>query len=112
MDPVKPGSIVKLPPGTLVPVKYGNDILMVPTMPIFKENALPGCNCPICQDIRKENNQILSDIMNNASSNNKIMIKIPIIIIPPDFKKKKNFQKIPLQGCNCPICRNLRNQEL
>ena len=85
---------------------------MVPTMPIFKENALPGCNCPICQDIRKKNNQIISDIMNNTSSNNKIMIKIPIIIIPPDFKKKKNFQKIPLQGCNCPICRNLRNKEL
>ena len=40
MAPVTSGSVMQVPPGTLVPVKVGNSVVMVPTQPVATQNVL------------------------------------------------------------------------
>lgn len=41
MAPVTSGSLLQLPPGTLVPVKVGNSIVMAPTQPVANQPVQP-----------------------------------------------------------------------
>ena len=40
MAPVASGSLMQVPPGTMVPVKVGNSVVMVPTQPVATQNVV------------------------------------------------------------------------
>ena len=90
---VQPGDIVSLPPGTMVPVKVGNSIVYVPTQPINFQYKNEG------NMTENDTNSSLNYITNRTIN--------PITF---NYRLGNEQEEIPLPGCNCPKCTELRNK--